>query len=62
MNITPEDRENKIELGMEILVSEEDDSVYVKFTGFESIEDADSYAEYLQETLPFLLYESGQRH
>lgn len=62
MNITPEDRENKIELGMEILVSEEETAVYVKLTGFESIEEADEYAGYLQENLPFLLFESSVKH
>ena len=31
MNITPEDRENKVELGMEILVSEEETAVYATF-------------------------------
>lgn len=62
MNITPEDREYKIQLDMEVIVSEDDKSVYVKFAGFDTLEEADVYADYLQENLPFLLYQSSQRH
>jgi hypothetical protein len=62
MNITPEDREGKIELGMEVIVSEDDLCVYVKLTGFETLEEVDTYADYLTDNLPFLLYESSQRH
>ena len=62
MTTTPEDRENKLELGMEILVSEEETAVYVKLIGFETLEDADDYAGYLQENLPLLLFESKVKH
>jgi hypothetical protein len=62
MNIFPEDRENKVELGMEVIVSEDDLCIYVKLTGFETLEETNTYADYLQNNLPFLLYESGQRH
>jgi hypothetical protein len=51
-----------LKLGLEILVSEEDNSVYVKFTGFDNIEDADNYANMLQETLPLMLFESEIKH
>jgi hypothetical protein len=51
-----------LHLGLEILVSEEDNSVYVKFTGFETIEDADDYALMLQDSLPLLLFESEIKH
>jgi hypothetical protein len=51
-----------LQLGLEVLVSEEDNSVYVKFVGFDTIEDADEYAEYLVEVLPLLLFESGTKH
>jgi hypothetical protein len=51
-----------LQLGLEILVSEEDNSVYVKFTGFETIEEADNYANMLQESLPLLLFESEIKH
>lgn len=51
-----------LRLDLEVIVSEEDNSVYVKFIGFESIEAADDYATYLTETLPLLLFESGTKH
>lgn len=53
---------NALQLGLEILVSEEDNSVYVKFTGFDNIEEADKYAEKLQDQLPLLLFESEIKH
>lgn len=37
---------------------EEEPVVYVKFTNFESEEDAEEYAEFLAETLPLLLFET----
>jgi hypothetical protein len=58
INPNPEGKE----LGLQVLVVEEDNSVYVKFTGFDDIEDADEYAGYLTEVLPLLLFESGTQH
>ncbi len=49
-------------LDLEVIVSEEDNTVYVKLTGFENIEDADQYATYLTETLPLMLFESEVKH
>jgi hypothetical protein len=43
-------------------VSEEDNSVYVKFIGFDTIEEADKYADHLTEHLPLLLFESEIKH
>jgi len=51
-----------LQLGLEILVSEEENAVYVKFTGFDNIEEADQYATMLQESLPLLLFESEIKH
>jgi|LauGreDrversion4_2_1035121.scaffolds.fasta_scaffold1040791_2 hypothetical protein len=51
-----------LHLDLEVIVSEEDNSVYVKFIGFDTIEEADDYATYLTETLPLLLFESGTKH
>ncbi len=51
-----------LHLDLEVIVSEEDNSVYVKFIGFDTIEEADDYANYLTETLPLLLFESGTKH
>ena len=51
-----------LKLDMEVLVCEEDNSVYVHFKNFETIEEADEYAEYLTEVLPLMLFESGTKH
>ncbi len=36
----------------------EDATVMVQFSGFEDLEDAEEYAEFLAETLPLLLFET----
>jgi len=51
-----------LHLDLEVIVSEEDNSVYVKFIGFDTIEEADDYATYLTDTLPLLLFESQVKH
>jgi hypothetical protein len=51
-----------LQLNLEVIVSEEDNSVYVKFIGFDTIEEADEYATYLTESLPLLLFESQVKH
>lgn len=53
---------NAVQLGLEVIVSEEDVAVYVKITGFEDIKEADGYADYLAETLPLMLFESEVKH
>jgi len=47
-------------LEMEVIVSEEDIAVYVKLTGFNSIDIADEFATYLADKLPLLLFETDQ--
>ena len=49
-------------LDMEIIISEDDNSVYVKFSGFAEEEDADLYAVFLSEYLPLMLFESEVMH
>jgi len=51
-----------LELELQVIVSEEDNSVYVKFMGFDSIEEADKYADHLTDTLHLLLFESEIKH
>jgi hypothetical protein len=46
------------DLDIEVAVSNDEPVVYVKFTGFEEMEDAEEYAEFLAETLPLLLFET----
>jgi hypothetical protein len=50
------------ELDLEVIVSEDDATVYVKLTGFEDLESADSYASYLVRHLPLMLFESKVIH
>jgi SepF-like predicted cell division protein (DUF552 family) len=45
-------------LDIEVAVSSDEAVVYVKFSNFEDIEDAQEYAEFLSETLPLLLFET----
>jgi hypothetical protein len=49
-------------INMEIILSEQDKSVYVKLSGFDSIEDADDYASYLTDHLPLMLFHSEVMH
>jgi SepF-like predicted cell division protein (DUF552 family) len=46
------------DLDIEVATSSEEPVVYVKFSGFDDLEDAEEYAEFLAETLPLLLFES----
>jgi hypothetical protein len=46
------------DLDIEVATSIDDNVVYVKFSGFDDIEDAEEYAEFLAETLPLLLFET----
>lgn len=51
---------SKDDLDIEVMstLDEEEPAVYVKFTNFETAEDAEEYAEFLAETLPLLLFET----
>ena len=53
---------DKTQLDMEVILSEEDNTIYVKLTGFEDLEQADNYASYLHENLPLLLFETEVKH
>jgi hypothetical protein len=46
------------DLDIMVSMNEEDLSVNVEFTGFDSTEEAEEYAEFLASTLPLLLFES----
>ena len=46
------------EVEIEVVLADDSDDVYVKFSGFEDHEDAEEYAQFLAETLPLLLFES----
>lgn len=55
-------QEGRTELDMEVILSEDDNTIYVKLTGFEDLAQADNYATYLQENLPLLLFETEVKH
>jgi hypothetical protein len=46
------------DIDIEVAVSSDEPVVYVKFSGFKDMEDAEEYAEFLAETLPLLLFET----
>lgn len=46
------------DLDIEVATSSDEAVVYVKFSGFDDIEDAEEYAEFLANTLPLLLFET----
>jgi hypothetical protein len=63
--MTDKDESIKIEtsisrddIEIEVAASTDEAVVYVKFSGFEELEDAEEYAEFLAETLPLLLFET----
>lgn len=61
--MTKESKEDFIsrdDIEIEVMCTDEEDDpcVYVKFSNFESPEDAEEYAEFLANTLPLLLFET----
>jgi hypothetical protein len=46
------------DIDIEVAISSDEPVVYVKFSGFEDLEDAEEYAEFLSDTLPLLLFET----
>lgn len=59
--IIPNNEERDV-VNLEVLINEEKKEVYVRFSGFESVADADEYADYLAENLPLILFESEVKH
>ena len=49
-------------VGIEIIVVEEDNTIFVHFTGFEDIDQTEDYAEFLQEHLPLMLFQAKVQH
>ena len=62
MNAITPSNPDAVQLELQVIVSEEDKSVYVKFEGFETVAECDKYADYLTENLALLLFESEIRH
>lgn len=61
MSVQPNNEEKDI-IELEVLVNEELKEVYVKFSGFSTLEHADEYAEHLIDYLPLILFESDTIH
>lgn len=49
-------------LDVDIIISEEDQVVYVKLSGFRTLDQADNYAVFLSEYLPLMLFQSTVIH
>ena len=60
-DIIPNNEERSI-VNLEVMINEEKKEVYVRFSGFETVEEADTYADYLADNLPLLLFESDVKH
>lgn len=50
------------DIDIEVVVADDSNDVYVKFSGFEDDEDAEEYAQFLADTLPLLLFETTRIH
>jgi hypothetical protein len=46
------------DIDIEVVVTDDTNEVYVKFSGFDDDEDAAEYADFLANTLPLLLFET----
>lgn len=59
-NKSNEEPISRDDIDIEVMSTSDEDepAVYVKFTGFDDVEDAEEYAEFLAETLPLLLFET----
>ena len=53
-----EEHISRDDVEIEVVVADDSDDVYVKFSGFEGQEDAEEYAQFLADTLPLLLFET----
>ena len=62
----PEDEETgdfqSVDLKYQIFSDEKDNTVYLKFNGFESQKQMDNFIDYIDFSLPLLLYQSNTKH
>jgi hypothetical protein len=56
------EEDNEITLKYSITTDDKDNSVIVKFKGFESKDQIESFSEYLEEGIPLLLFSSSTMH
>lgn len=50
------------DLDMQVYVTEKDTAIYIKLTGFDDMDDASDYADFLSKNLPLLLMETEVVH
>ena len=62
----PEDEENTdyqaVDLKYQLFSDEKDNTVYLKFTGFENQQQMDNFIDYIDFSLPLLLHQSKTKH
>jgi len=62
----PDDEENgdykSVDLKYQIFSDEKDNTVYLKFNGFESQKQMDNFIDYIDFSLPLLLFQSNTKH
>lgn len=62
----PESDENgdyeAVDLKYQLFSDEKDNTVYLKFTGFENQQQMDNFVEYIDFSLPLLLHQSKVKH
>lgn len=51
-----------IDLKYQIFSDEKDNTVYLKFTGFENQKQMDNFIDYIDFSLPLLLHQSDVKH
>lgn len=49
-------------IDLEIIIVEDDNSIFVQFTGFDDIDQLEDYADFLHEHLPLMLFQSKVQH
>jgi len=51
-----------VELKYQIFSDEKDNTVYLKFTGFDNQKQMDNFIDYIDFSLPLLLHQSDTKH
>lgn len=49
-------------IDLDIIVVEDDKTIFVQFTGFDDIDHVDDYAEFLSQHLPLMLFQTEVKH
>lgn len=52
--------DNNVEF--DIIIVEDDNTIFVQFTGFEDIDQVEDYAAFLSEHLPLMLFQTEVKH